>query len=64
MTTIGELNEKHAALLAKVREVRDAHKDKEMPADEAAEVDHLLDEADTVKASLEALVAAAPVPQP
>ena len=59
MPTVGELNEKHAALLAKVRELRDAHKDKEMPADKAAEVDRLLDEADEVKARLEAVVAEA-----
>ena len=59
MPTVGKLNEKHAGLLAKVRELRDAHKDKEMPADKAAEVDRLLDEADEVKASLEALVAEA-----
>ena len=36
MPTVGELNEKHAALLAKVRELRDANKDKEMPAEKAA----------------------------
>jgi hypothetical protein len=59
MTTVGELNEKHGALLAKVRSLREAHKDKDMPADKAAEVDRLLDEADEVKASLEALVAGA-----
>ena len=59
MPTVGELNEKHAALLAKVRSLRDEHKDKEMPADKAAEVDRLLDEADGVKASLEGLVAEA-----
>ena len=59
MPTVGELNEKHAALLAKVRSLRDEHKDKEMPADKAAEVDRLLDEADQVKASLEAVVAEA-----
>lgn len=59
MPTVGELNEKHGALLAKVRELRDAHKDKEMPAEKAAEVDRLLDEADEVKAQLESLVAEA-----
>ena len=41
MPTVGKLNEKHAGLLAKVRELRDAHKDKEMPADKAAYVQEL-----------------------
>lgn len=59
MTQIAELNEKHAALIKQVREIRDAHQDQDMPADKAAEMEHLLDEADGVKAQLEALVSAA-----
>jgi len=59
MTQFTELNEKHAALIQQVREIRDAHKDQDMPADKAAEMEHRLDEADAVKAQLEALVSAA-----
>lgn len=54
-----ELNEKHAALMQRVRALRDEFKDKDLPDEKAREIDALLDEADGTRAEVEGLLKSA-----